>query len=85
MKNLRQIFVAVVFTLALTTSALAGDIELPLAPPATSSATTATATTGQIETGVASTSTTTASSQRAGAPSITETVLNLLQGVLSLF
>ncbi len=85
MKNLRQLCVAVVLTLVLTTSAFAGDIEFPVAPPATSSATTATATTGQIETGVASTSTTTASNQSAGAPSITETVMSLLQGVLSLF
>lgn len=85
MKNLRQLCVAVVLTLALTISAFAGDIEFPVAPPATSSATTATATTGQIETGVASTSMTTAGSQSASAPSITETVLNLLRGVLSLF
>lgn len=84
MKNLRHLCAAVVLTLVFSLSAFAGIIEIgvtsPPPPPTTTSATTV----AQTQTGATSTSTT-ASSQRAGAPSITETVLNLLQGVLSLF
>ncbi len=78
MKNFRHLCAAVVLTLVLTLSAFAGDIEFPLAPPNTTSATTA----AQTQTGATSTSTTI--NQSADAVSITETVLNLLQGVLSL-
>lgn len=85
MKNFRQLCAAITLTFVLTLPTFAGIIELPgivsPPPPTTTSATTA----GGIETGVTSTTTTTADSQSAGAPSITETVLNLLRGVLSLF
>ncbi len=80
MKNLRQLCAALALTFMLTLSASAGEIQIGFAspPPTTSSATT-----GGIETGAASTTTT--SSQSADTASITETVLNLLQSVLSLF
>lgn len=82
MKVLRQLCVASALTLALTLSAFAGDIETPKASPAPPPQT-ATAdgqiemtVTGQVETG---------SSEATAADSVTETVLNLLQSVLSLF
>lgn len=81
MKNFRHLCAALVLTFMLALSASAGEIQTGITSPPP---TTTSATAGQIETGVASPSPTT-DSQSAGAPSITETVLNLLQDVLSLF
>jgi hypothetical protein len=81
MKNLRQFCVALVFTLALTTPAFAGQIETPLAPPTTTSAAT---TEGQIETPVAG-QIETPSGEATASDSATEIALNLLQSVLALF
>jgi hypothetical protein len=81
MKTLRQLPVALVFTLALTIPAFAGEMETgKTPPPPTSTATTAgeihTTVTGQEETG---------SSEATATGSATEIALNLLQSVLSLF
>ena len=81
MKTLRQLCVAVVFTLALAIPAFAGEIEItktapPPPPTATSNGDIQTGVTGQIETG---------SSEATAADSATEIALNLLQSVLALF
>jgi hypothetical protein len=85
MKTLRQLCVAVVFTLALATSTFAGIIEIgsPAPPPPSQPAQTATVNgemqiglTGQEETG---------SGEVSATDSATETALNLLQSVLALF
>jgi hypothetical protein len=81
MKTLRQLSVALVFTLALTIPALAGEMETgKTTPPPTTTATTAgeihTTVTGQEETG---------GSEAIATDSATEIALNLLQSVLSLF
>ena len=81
MKNLRRLFCAVVFTLALTIPAFAGDMQTGVAPPsqpqtATLNGDMQTTVTGQAETG---------SSEATAADSATEIALNLLQSVLSLF
>jgi hypothetical protein len=81
MKTLRQLCVAVVFTLALAIPAFAGEIEItktapPPPPTATSNGDIQTGVTGQIETG---------SSEATAADSATEAMLNLLQSVLTLF
>jgi hypothetical protein len=83
MKTLRQLCVAVVFTLALAVPAFAG--EMPIGSPTTPPSQPQTATvngemqiglTGQEETG---------SSEATAADSATKIALNLLQSVLSLF
>jgi hypothetical protein len=81
MKTLRQLPVALVFTLALAIPAFAGEMETgKTPPPSTPMATTAsekeTVITGQEETG---------SSEATAIDSATEIALNLLQSVLSLF
>ena len=81
MKTLRQLCVALMFTLALTIPTFAGDIETTIAPPQPAQPATAqgemqTTVTGQIEIG---------SSEATAAGSATEIALNLLQSVLSLF
>jgi hypothetical protein len=81
MKTLRQLPVALVFTLALTMPAFAGEMETGKTTPSpTPTATTAgeihTTVTGQEETG---------SSEATATDSATELALNLLQSVLSLF
>ena len=83
MKTLRQLSVALVFALALTVPALAGDIETgkPQPPPSTPTAATSE---GQIETTVAGQEET-GSSETTVADSATKIALNLLQSVLSLF
>jgi hypothetical protein len=83
MKTLRQLSVALVFALALTAPALAGDIETGKTPPPPSNQTIATAD-GQIETTVAG-QIETGSSETTAADSATEVALSLLQSVLSLF
>ena len=85
MKSLRQLCVAVVFTLALAIPAFAGvmDTGSPAPPPSAQPAQTATVNgemqiglTGQEETG---------SGEVSATDSATEIALNLLQSVLSLF
>jgi hypothetical protein len=81
MKTLRQLPIALVFTLALTIPAFAGEMETgKMTPSPTPTVTTAgemqTTITGQAEAG---------SSEATASDSATETVLNLLQSVLSLF
>jgi hypothetical protein len=83
MKNLRRLCGALVFTLALTIPAFAGDIQTGVAPPPPSQPQTATVNgdiqttvTGQEETG---------SSEATATDSATEIALNLLQSVLALF
>ncbi len=83
MKNLRQFCGALVFTLALTIPAFAGDIQTGITTPPSQPAQAATTKgdiqntiTGQAETG---------SSEATAVDSATEIALNLLQSVLSLF
>lgn len=79
MKTLRQICVVVVFTLALTTSAFAGEIEITKTsppPPPTAQGDIQTGVTGQKETG---------NGEDSATDSATEIALNLLQSVLALF
>jgi hypothetical protein len=83
MKTLRQLSVALVFALALTVPALAGDIETGKPQPPPSNQTTAT-TEGQIDATVAG-QIETGSSEATAAGSATGIVLNLLQSVLALF
>ena len=83
MKTLRQLSVALVFALALTVPALAGDIETGKMPPPPSNQTTAT-TDGQIETTVAG-QIETISGDVSATDSAAEIALNPLQSVLALF
>ncbi len=83
MKTLRQLCVATMFTLALTTFAFAGEISTPLAPPQPAPTAAATAD-GEISTTVAGQAET-GSSEATAADSATEIALNLLQSVLALF
>jgi hypothetical protein len=81
MKTLRQLLVASVFTFVLTMPAFAGQMDTTIAPPPSSQAAVTkgeihTSVTGQEETG---------SSEATATGSATETALNLLQSVLSLF
>ncbi len=83
MKNLRRLFCAVVFTLALTIPAFAGDMQTTVTSPPPAQPQTATldgdmqtGLTGQAETG---------SGEATAADSATEIALNLLQSVLALF
>jgi hypothetical protein len=83
MKTLRQLCVAVVFTLALAISTFAGEMEITKTSPPPSQPQTATLNgemqiglTGQEETG---------SGEASATDSATEAVLNLLQSVLALF
>jgi hypothetical protein len=81
-KGLRQICAASFLTLALSTIALAGQIDTGIAPtsaPATGQI--ETPVNGDIETGVADQTSTTAPAT----DSTVEAALNLLQGVLALF
>nr|QEO73718.1 hypothetical protein [uncultured bacterium] len=84
MKNLRRLSVALVFTLALTIPAFAGEIETTkTSPPPSQPSQTATAN-GEIETTVSGQEET-GSSEATAADSATEIALNLLQSVLALF
>jgi hypothetical protein len=81
MKNFGRLFCAVVFTLALTIPAFAGDMQTGVAPPsqpqtAMLNGDMQTTVTGQAETD---------SSEATAADSATEIALNLLQSVLALF
>ncbi|MFL6284912.1 MAG: hypothetical protein ACJ74Q_17350 [Pyrinomonadaceae bacterium] len=80
MKTLRQLPVALLFTLALTIPAFAGEMETGKTTPSpTPTATTA----GKIETGITG-QMDTGSSEATATDSTTEIALNLLQSVLSL-
>jgi hypothetical protein len=81
MKALRRLSVASVFTLALIIPTFAGEISTPVAPPQPVQTVTAD---GEISTPVAGQEEA-GSSEATAADSVTETVLNLLQSVLSLF
>jgi hypothetical protein len=79
MKTLRQFCVVVVFTLALTISAFAGEIDITKTsppPPPTANGEIQIGLTGQEETG---------SGEVSATDSATEIALNLLQSVLALF
>jgi hypothetical protein len=84
MKNLRQLCVALVFALALTAPALAGDMETGKTQQPPPSNQTVATTEGQIDTTVAG-QIETGSSEATAADSATEIALGLLQSVLSLF
>lgn len=81
MKTLRQLCVASVFTLALTVSTLAGEIHTGITSPQPPQGITAN---GEIHTGVTGQEET-SGGEVSATDSVTETVLNLLQSVLSLF
>jgi len=84
MKNLRHLSVALVFTIALTTPAFAGEIETTkTSPPPSQPSQTATVN-GEIETGLTGQEET-GSSETTASDSATEIALNLLQSVLALF
>lgn len=84
MNNLRRLFCAVVFTLALTIPAFAGDMQTTVtSPPPSQPAQTATLN-GDIQTGVTGQAET-GSSEATAADSAAEIALNLLQSVLALF
>ena len=87
MKNLRRLSVALVFTLALTIPAFAGEIDTMVAPPPPppqAQAQTAT-TDGEISTGITGQAETGSSETTSTDSATTEAALNLLQSVLSLF
>jgi hypothetical protein len=83
MRQLRRMFLASVFTLTLALPAFAGQIEIGYAPPPPLPPQAVTKE-GQIETGVTGQEEA-VSSEAIAADSVTESVLNLLQSVLSLF
>lgn len=81
MKALHQLCVASVFALALTVSAFAGDIQTTVTSPPPPQGLTAS---GEIQTTVTRQEEA-VSSEATAADSVTESVMNLLQSVLSLF
>jgi hypothetical protein len=83
MKNLGRLFCAVVFTLALTIPAFAGDMQTTVTSPPPAQPQTATLG-GDIQTGVTGQAET-GSSEATAADSAADIALNLLQSVLSLF
>jgi hypothetical protein len=84
MKSLRRLSVALVFTLALTIPAFAGEIETTkTSPPPSQPSQTATVN-GEIETTVTGQEET-GSSEATAADPVAEIALNLLQSVLALF
>jgi hypothetical protein len=83
MKTLRQLCIAMAFTLALTLPAFAGEISTTVAPPQPAQTAPATAD-GEISTGVTG-QIETLSGEATATDSATEIALNLLQSVLSLF
>ena len=83
MKALRQLCVAGLFTLALSISTFAGEIEIGKTTPPPSQPQTTTLN-GEIEIGLTGQAETN-SGEATAADSATDTVLNLLQSVLALF
>ena len=83
MKNLGRLFCAVVFTLALTIPAFAGDMQTTVTSPPPAQPQTATLN-GDIQTGVTGQAETD-SSEATATDSAADIALNLLQSVLSLF
>ena len=83
MKSLRQLCVAVVFSLVLATSTFAGIIEIGSPAPPPSQPQTATVN-GEMQIGLTGQEGT-GSSEATATDSATEIALNLLQSVLSLF
>jgi len=81
MKTLRQLSVALVFTLALAVPAFAGQIDTTVAPPQPVQTATAD---GQIDTTVMG-QTEPDSGEATAADAVAEAVLNLLHSLLSLF
>jgi hypothetical protein len=79
MEKLTKLTIVVVLTLMLATSALAGDIGIPVVPPPPPAASSVLTTPGEMQI-PGNTGTPTASSD-----SMTELALNLLQTVLSIF
>ena len=82
MRTLRQLSVAVAFTLALAIPAFAGDIQTGIAPPPPSQAQTA-MTNGQIETTIMGQDET-GSSEATVTGSVADAAVNLIQSALSL-
>jgi hypothetical protein len=83
MKTLRQLCVALTFTLVLAITTFAGEIHTTVAPPTPPSSQAAT-TQGEMQTTVTGQEEAN-SSEATAADSATEIALNLLQSVLSLF
>ena len=83
MKTLRQLCVAVVFTLALALPAFAGEMEIGRTPPPPSQPQTATVN-GEMPIGLTGQEET-SSGEVSATDSATEIALNLLQSVLALF
>lgn len=84
MKSLRRLSVALVFTIALTIPAFAGEIETGRTSPPPSQPTQTATVNGEIETGLTGQEETD-SSEATAANSAMEIALNLLQSVLALF
>jgi hypothetical protein len=84
MKSLRQLCVALVFTLALTLPAFAGDIETTVTSPAPAQPAQGATTAGEIHTTVIGQEET-GGSEATATDSAAEIALNLLQSVLALF
>ena len=87
MKTIRQLCVALTFTLALTVAASAGEMHTTVAPPQPAQASTTTSQStanGEIQTGLTGQEET-GSGEVSATDSATEIALNLLQSVMSLF
>ena len=84
MKNLRRLSVALVFTLAITIPAFAGEMDTGRTSPPPSQPAQTAAVNGQIDTELTGQEET-GSSEATATDSATEIALNLLQSVLALF
>jgi hypothetical protein len=84
MKTIRQLCVALTFTLALTIVASAGEMHTTVAPPEPATTTSQSTANGEIQTGLTGQEET-GSSEVSATASATEIALNLLQSVLALF
>ncbi len=84
MKTIRQLCVALTFTLALTIAASAGEMHTTVAPPEPATTTSQSTANGEIQTGLTGQEET-GSGEVSATDSATEVALNLLQSVLALF
>ena len=84
MKSLRQLCVAVVFTLALAIPAFAGEMDTGRTPPPPSQPAQTATVNGEMEIGLTGQEET-GSGEVSATDSATEIALNLLQSVLALF